>query len=149
MEITGNAGAVLQSKGVILHSITPGATVYEAIQQLAQKNVGALLVMEGARLMGMFTERDYTRKIALQGRQSRETLVAEVIGGDVISVTPHATVQECMRLMTVHRVRHLPVMENERVVGVLSIGDLVNWIITAQHATISHLENYIAGGYPG
>ena len=88
-------------------------------------------------------------RTVLQGRHSRDTLVGEIISSEVIWVTPKTQVQECMRLMTEHRVRHLPVLEGERVVGVLSIGDLVNWIITAQSATISHLESYIAGGYPG
>jgi len=149
MEITGTADAILQAKGRNIYSISPAATVFEAIQHLADKNVGALLVMESNRLLGVFSERDYTRKIALQGRQSRETLVGEIISDEVISVRPDTPVQECMRLMTDHRVRHLPVLDSERVVGILSIGDLVNWIITAQSAAISHLESYIAGGYPG
>ena len=149
MEITGTADAILQAKGRTIYAVPPGTTVFEAIQHFADKNVGALLVMDGARLLGVFSERDYTRKIALQGRHSRDTLVGEIISSEVIGVTPQTTVQECMRLMTAHRVRHLPVLEGERVVGVLSIGDLVNWIITAQSATISHLESYIAGSYPG
>ncbi len=149
MEITGTADAILQVKGHTIYAIPPGTTVFEAIQHFADKNVGALLVMDGARLLGVFSERDYTRKIALQGRHSRDTMVGEIISTDVIWVTPQTPVQECMQLMTEHRVRHLPVLEGERVVGVLSIGDLVNWIITAQSATISHLESYIAGGYPG
>jgi CBS domain-containing protein len=123
--------------------------VFEAIHQLAENNIGALLVMEQARLLGVFSERDYTRKIALQGRNSRETLVREVITDQVISVHPRTPIPECMRLMTDHRVRHLPVLDDEQVVGVLSIGDLVNWIISEQSAAIHHLESYIAGGYPG
>ena len=149
MEITGTADAILQVKGHNIYSIPPATTVFEAIQLLADKNIGALLVMDATRLLGVFSERDYTRKIALQGRQSRATLVGEIISSQVIWVQPQTPVQECMRLMTDHRVRHLPVLDGERVVGVLSIGDLVNWIITAQSATISHLESYIAGGYPG
>jgi CBS domain-containing protein len=149
MDITGTADAILQVKGNSIHAISPGTTVFEAIQHFADKNIGALLVMDGPRLLGVFSERDYTRKIALQGRNSRDTLVGEIISLDVIRVTPQTPVQECMQLMTEHRVRHLPVLEGERVIGVLSIGDLVNWIITAQSATISHLESYIAGGYPG
>jgi CBS domain-containing protein len=149
MEITGTADAILQAKGHAIHAVPPGTTVFEAIQHLADKNVGALLVMDGPRLLGIFSERDYTRKIALQGRHSRDTLVGEIISTEVISTTPQTTVTECMRLMTEHRVRHLPVLDGGRVIGVLSIGDLVNWIITAQSATISHLESYISGGYPG
>ena len=149
MEITGTADTLLQSKGRAIYAISPEATVFEAIQQLAQNNIGALLVMERTRLIGVFSERDYTRKIALQGRNSRVTLVREVITGEIISVDRQTPVPECMRLMTEHRVRHLPVLDGESVAGVLSIGDLVNWIISEQRATIHHLESYIAGGYPG
>ena len=149
MEITGTADTLLQAKGRTIHAVSPSTTVFEAIQQLADKNIGALLVMDGTRLLGVFSERDYTRKVALQGRNSRETQVEEVTSRDVVSVSPATSVPECMRLMTEHRVRHLPVLDGEQVVGVLSIGDLVNWIITEQNATINHLESYIVGGYPG
>ncbi len=149
MEITGTADGLLQNKGRAIYAISPDATVFEAIEQLAEKNIGALLVTEGARLIGVFSERDYARKIALQGRNSRETRVREIITGQVISVQPRTSVPECLRLMTEHRVRHLPVIDNEQIVGLLSIGDLVNWIISEQRATIHHLESYIAGGYPG
>lgn len=149
MEITGTVSSLLESKGRVVHAVAPDVTVFEAIRQLAEKNIGALLVMEEGRLAGLFSERDYTRKVALLGRNSRETRVREVISGQVITVTGSATVHECLRLMTERRVRHLPVLQDGQVAGVVSIGDLVNWVISAQRATINQLENYIAGGYAG
>ncbi len=138
--------ALLHHKGTALCSIAPEATVFEAIQLMADKNIGSLLVMSGDRLVGMFTERDYTRKIALQGKTSKATRVDEVLSSKIISVTPDHTVEECMRLMTENRVRHLPVLANNKVTGLVSIGDLVNWTISAQDATIAQMEQYIAGG---
>lgn len=138
--------ALLHHKGAALWSIAPEATVFEAIKLMADKNIGSLLVMSGDRLVGVFTERDYTRKIALQGKRSKETQVREILSGKIVSVTPHQTVEECMRLMTENRVRHLPVLENGKAIGVVSIGDLVNWTISAQDAAIAQMEQYIAGG---
>jgi CBS domain-containing protein len=112
---------------------------------MADKNIGSLLVMSGDRLVGVFTERDYTRKIALQGKTSKATQVREILSGKIVSVTPHQTVEECMRLMTENRVRHLPVLESGKIVGVVSIGDLVNWTISAQDAAIAQMEQYISG----
>ncbi len=149
MEVTGTTAAILEVKGRDVFTTRPDATVYDAIQQLADRNVGALLVMDGERLIGVFSERDYTRKVALHGRSSRDTLVEEVITGRLVVVTPATPVPDCMRLMVENRVRHLPVVEEGRVVGVISIGDLVNYIIHAQQATIDQLHSYIAGGYPG
>ena len=137
--------ALLHHKGTALWSIAPEATVFEAIKLMADKNIGSLLVMSGDRLVGVFTERDYTRKMALQGKRSKETQVREILSGKIISVTPHQTVEECMRLMTENRVRHLPVLENGKAIGVVSIGDLVNWTISAQDATIAQMEQYISG----
>ena len=116
---------------------------------MAEKNVGALLVMKQGKLIGVISERDYTRKIALKGRSSKETPVGEILSSDIISATPHSTIEECMRLMTVNRVRHLPVLEGEMVQGIVSIGDLVNWIITAQNLAINQLESYITGQFTG
>ncbi len=149
METIGTAESILQTKSREVFAVPPETTVYEAIRQLSERNVGALLVMEGSRLLGVFSERDYTRKIALQGRNSRETSVGEIVSCEIVSASPDSSISECMKLMTSNRVRHLPVMRGDRVVGVLSIGDLVNWIIRTQDATICSLENYIAGGYPG
>jgi len=138
--------ALLHHKGTALWSIAPEATVFEAIKLMADKNIGSLLVMSGDRLVGVVTERDYTRKIALQGKTSKATRVSEILSSKVISVTPDRTVEECMRLMTENRVRHLPVVENDTVTGLVSIGDLVNWTISAQDAAIAQMEQYIAGG---
>lgn len=149
MEITGTAAAILETKGREVYGISPDATVFEAIQQLAARNIGALLVLDQGRLIGFFSERDYTRKVALQGRSSKETRVREVISGRVVVVAPATPIPECMRLMTSNRIRHLPVLEGDQVLGVISIGDLVNFIMGAQRATIEQLHSYIAGGYPG
>jgi len=148
MEVIGTISAVLKHKGSAVWSISPEATVFEAIQAMADRNVGALLVTEDTRLVGIISERDYTRKVALLGRSSKETRVREIITSPVIDVNPGHTVQECMRLMTEHRVRHLPVLEGDQIVGVVSIGDLVNWTISAQSAALSQLHNYITGEYP-
>ena len=149
MTTTFPISAILQQKGRNIWSIDADATVFEAIKLMAHKNIGALLVMSGERLTGIFSERDYTRKIALQGRSSKQTKVKEIISVPVISVTPNHSIDDCMRLMTEHRIRHLPVLEGEKVVGVISIGDLVNWIISTQNATIRQMEEYISGGYLG
>jgi CBS domain-containing protein len=149
MEIIGTISAILDRKGTAIWSIPPDTTVFDAIHLMADKNVGALLVMSGDKLVGVVSERDYTRKIALKGKSSRDTAVREIISTPVISATPSHTVEECMRLMTSHRVRHLPVLEGEKLVGVVSIGDLVNWIISAQSEAIHQLETYIHGQYPG
>jgi CBS domain-containing protein len=148
MKITGHVGALLSSKSPALHTIAPEATVFDAIKLMADKNVGALVVMAGDELLGMISERDYTRKVALQGRSSKETKVREIISAKVITVTPSYTVEECMRLMTEHRVRHLPVLENGKLQGIVSIGDLVNWTIFAQNAALEQMEQYIHGGLP-
>ncbi len=144
----GTIGEILHNKGTGVWSIVPDATVYEAIKMMADKNVGALLVTDKGRLIGIISERDYTRKVALRGKSSRQTSVREILSGQVINVTPAHTVEDCMRLMTDHRVRHLPVLERDQVVGVVSIGDLVNYIISAQTSTIHQLQTYITG-YPG
>ena len=149
MTITGSLSAVLSHKGAHVWSISPEATVFDAIELMDEKNVGALPVMDRNRLVGIISERDYTRKVALKGKASKQTLVKEIMFSPVISVSPDQTVEEGLRIMTEHRVRHLPVLDGEQMVGIVSIGDLVNWTISAQTATISHLESYIAGQYPG
>ena len=139
---------LLHHKGAAIWSIAPGATVFEAIKLMSERNIGSLLVTSDERLIGIFTERDYTRKIALHGKSSKQTLVKEILSRDVVTVTPEDSVERCMKLMTEKRVRHLPVMDGAKVVGVISIGDLVNWIISTQDATIEQMERYIAGGVP-
>ena len=148
MNPNATVSEILNQKGSNAWSISPNATVFEAIQMLADKNVGALLVTEGDKLVGIISERDYTRKVVLKGRSSRDTAVKEILSGRVIHVQPSQTIEECMRLMTGHHIRHLPVLDGEKIVGVVSIGDLVNWIISAQSSTIQQLQTYIAG-YPG
>jgi CBS domain-containing protein len=137
--------ALLHHKGSKVWHISPEATVFDAIQLMADKNIGALPVLSGARLAGIFTERDYTRKVALAGKTSKQTSVKEILSPDVITVAPDEPVEECMRLMTEHRIRHLPVLQNDEMVGIISIGDLVNWTISMQDAAISQMENYING----
>ena len=149
MEIISTVGEVLKHKGHQTWSVTPDATVFDTIQMMAEKNIGAILVMEGDKLIGIVSERDYTRKVILKGKSSKTTTVREVLSSSIVSVTPNDTVEHCMQLMTDKRVRHLPVLENDRVVGMVSIGDLVNWIINVQRQTIQQLRGYISGQYPG
>lgn len=144
---TGSIHEILDYKGNAVWTVSPDNTVFEAIQLMSDKNVGALLVTERGRLIGIVSERDYTRKVALKGKTSKDLRVREIISGEVVSVTPQHTVEECLRLMTENRVRHLPVLDGESINGVVSIGDLVNWIISAQGTTIQQLETYISG-YP-
>lgn len=136
---------ILLYKGRQAFSISPEATVFEAIEMMAAKNIGALLVTENSKLVGIISERDYTRKVALKGKSSKETPVREILSGQIVQVTPAHTVEECMRLMTDYRIRHLPVLEGDRIAGVVSIGDLVNAIISAQSTTIHQLQTYISG----
>ncbi len=147
MTPVGSIREILNHKGSAVWTIAPDATVFDAIQLMAETNIGALLVTQEGKLVGIFSERDYTRKVALKGRASKETRVREVLSGHVIHVTPNHTVDECLRLMTEHRVRHLPVLDGEKIAGVISIGDLVNWVISAQSSTIHQLQTYITG-YP-
>lgn len=142
----GTVADVLRSKAdSTVHSIRPDATVFEAVQLLAQKNIGALLVMEDGRIVGIVTERDYARKIALLDRSSKQTRLREIMSGQVMYVRPEQSCEECMALMTENRVRHLPVMSDGRLIGLISIGDLVKHIISEQQFVIDQLEHYISG----
>jgi len=145
---TGNISEILNHKGTTVWATSPDTMVFDAIQLMADKNIGALLVTDKGKLVGILSERDYTRKIALKGRSSKQTAVKEILSGQVIHVSPSHTVEDCMRLMTDHRIRHLPVLDGDKVLGIISIGDLVNWIISVQTTTIHQLQTYIAG-YPG
>lgn len=149
MKTTYPISSLLHAKTSALWTIAPEATVFEAIKLMADKNIGSLLVMSGGRLSGIFTERDYTRKIALQGKSSKQTQVWEIMPKEIITVTPDDSVESCMKLMTEKRVRHLPVVEGGNLVGIISIGDLVNCIISTQNAAIEQMEQYIAGGVAG
>jgi CBS domain-containing protein len=149
MEIAGTVGRILERKGSSsVWSISSDAMVYDAIKLMAQKNVGALLVIDNNRLAGIISERDYTRKVILQGKSSKETPVGEIMTRELVTAEPNENITECMRVMTERRVRHLPVLTGSEVIGVVSIGDLLKYLISAQDATIDHLERYIAGTYP-
>lgn len=139
-----NARHLLQGKDGAIHAIVPGDSVLEAIRRMAEHHIGALLVMEGDRLVGILSERDYARKVILKDRSSRDTRVADIMSSPVITVPPDATLDACMRTVTDRRVRHLPVVEGERVLGVLSIGDLVKAVIDAQAREIEQLQSYIS-----
>ena len=140
--------SLLRTKGRVIWSIGPEETVFRAIELMSEKQIGCLVVLVGGQLAGIVSERDYARKVILRGRSSQETRVREIMTTPALFVTPEKTVADAMRIMTNRRVRHLPVLEGDNVVGMLSIGDLVNWVITAQQQTIKHLHNYIAGNYP-
>lgn len=144
-EMMTTVGTVLRQKSAEVLSIAPDASVYDAIEVMAEKAVGALLVMERGELLGIVSERDYARKIILQGRHSKETLVSEIMSSPVVSVTRQNTVAECLRIITDRHFRHLAVVEHGKVIGVVSIGDLVNCIMTEQEQTIRHLHAYISG----
>ncbi|HXI69141.1 MAG TPA: CBS domain-containing protein [Verrucomicrobiae bacterium] len=138
--------SLLHHKGSAVWSVSPDTTVFDAIKLLADRNIGALPVLSGGSLVGIITERDYTRKIALQGKSSKDTQVREIMSSQVVCVSPEESIEECMRLMTENRVRHLPVVEQGKLLGIISIGDLVNWIISSQNSAIEQMEQYIAGG---
>src|SRR6186713_2162006 len=147
MNVTGTIDAILNQKSEDIWSVEPDATVYEAVAKMAEKNVGALVVMEDEILVGIISERDYTRKVMLRGKRSRETQVSEIMSTHLTTVGPKESVDHCLQYMTDKRVRHLPVVDHGKLCGVISIGDLVKHVISVQSATLDHLERYISGGY--
>ncbi|MEO6519986.1 MAG: CBS domain-containing protein [Pseudoxanthomonas sp.] len=135
---------LLGSKTPEVHAVAPGDSVFDAIRLMAEKGIGAVLVLDGSRLAGIVSERDYARKVVLHGRSSSETPVHEIMTADVFTVSPHHTVEHCMQMVTEHRIRHLPVVENDGVIGVISIGDLVKAVIEDQKVQLDQLQRYIA-----
>ena len=149
MNLVDTVRLVLKQKGQNVWHVSPDGFVYDAIEMMAEKHVGALMVVSEGRLVGVVSERDYARKVILQGKSSREIQVKEIMTSPAIFVTPEQTVEDGMRIMTDKHIRHLPVVEDGILLGVVSIGDLVKWMISAQQHTISQLHNYITSQYPG
>ena len=147
MNVSGTIEVILNQKKREIWSIAPDATVYDAVALMAEKNIGALVVVENGDLVGIISERDYTRKVMLRGKRSRETLVREIMSTQLTTVDPKQSVDDCLRFMTEKRIRHLPVVKDGEICGVISIGDLVKHVISAQSATLDQLERYISGGY--
>ncbi|MDT7810418.1 MAG: hypothetical protein QOH35_6025 [Acidobacteriaceae bacterium] len=148
MRVVDPVSFILRKKGTDVWSVPSDATVYDAMKMMADKDVGALLIMDGSQFVGVVSERDYARKVILQGRSSKETPVREIATETLITITPECSVDEAMRLITTNRIRHLPVVHEGKVQGMISIGDLVQWISFAQDQTIEQLEHYIEGKYP-
>jgi CBS domain-containing protein len=148
MNLVDAIESVLKHKDQSVWSVAPEAWIYDAIEMMANKHVGALLVISSDKLVGIISERDYARKVILQGKSSKQTQVREIMTSPVIFVGPAHTVEDCMKIMTNNRIRHLPVVDNEKVLGVVSIGDLVKWIVSAHQETIQELQHYISGSYP-
>ena len=143
IEVSGKVSSILaQKKAPTVWSIGPNAMVFDAIRLMDEKNVGALPVVDNGKLVGIVSERDYMRKVILKGRSSKDTPVSDIVTKQVLTVNPTNSVTECMRIMTERRVRHLPVLEGTELVGILSIGDVLNWLLSAQKATIENLERY-------
>jgi CBS domain-containing protein len=141
----GSVAVILKKKGYDVYTITPEATVFEALQLMADKNIGCLVVQKDGEIVGIISERDYARKIILKGRFSKDVKVSEIMTTEVLRIDPDEDIERCMELMTYHRARHLPVFENDRLIGIISVGDIVKAIIEKQEETIKQLENYIKG----
>ena len=148
MRVFDPVSFILHKKGTNVWSVPSDSTVYDAMKMMADKDVGALLIMDGDQLVGIVSERDYARKVVLQGRSSKDTLVRDISSDTLVTITPDCSVDEAMRLITTNRIRHLPIVCDGKVHGMISIGDLVQWISFAQDQTIEQLEHYIQGKYP-
>ena len=142
-------GQLLEAKGKDIWSISPHVTVFEALRIMAKKDIGALLVIDKEKLVGIFSERDYAQKVILKGKSSKDTNVGELMTTEVFYIDPKNTLHECMAIMTVKHIRHMPVLENDQLIGMLTLGDVVKQIISEQEFTIRELEKYISGGYDG
>ena len=138
---------LLNAKGKQIWSVEPKATIFQALEIMSEKGIGALLVMEDGKLTGIFSERDYARKVILKGKSSKETPVGELMTKKVFYIDSQKTINDCMAMMTAKRIRHVPVIEDNQVMGIVTIGDVVNQIISEQEVTINHLENYITGSH--
>ncbi len=149
MELHGTVYDLLHNKSGKVWTTSPRETVYEALHLMGEKNIGALVAIENDQVIGVLSERDYSRKVVLQGRTSRDTLVGEIVSCPAITVTSKDSIEKCMELMTGKRIRHLPVVDEGSLVGLISIGDLVSWVMQSQRHTIQQLQGYISGDYPG
>ena len=149
MEIHGTVYDILHNKSGEIHTTSPGDSVYDAIRLMGEQNIGALVVLDQGEVVGILSERDYSRKVVLQGRTSRDTRVGEIISKPAIVVGRRDSIETCMQLMTSNRIRHLPVIDEDRLIGLISIGDLVSWVMQSQRHTIEQLQGYISGEYPG
>lgn len=149
MEIHGTVYDILHNKVGEIWTTCPEDTVYDAIRQMGERNIGALVAVKAGVVVGVLSERDYSRKVVLQGRTSRDTKVGEILSSPAITVRSRDGIEKCMQLMTGNRIRHLPVVDDDRLVGLISMGDLVSWVMSSQHHTIQQLQGYISGDYPG
>ncbi len=140
----GKVKDILDSKGYVVHSVTPTTTVYSAIEQMCQKNIGGLLIVENDRLAGIFTERDYARKLILKGKSSKETPIRDLMTANPIAVSPQTSIEDCMQIMSDKHIRHLPVTDGPKILGMISIGDVVTFVMQEQKSIIAHLESYIS-----
>jgi len=149
MEIHGTVYDLLHNKSGQIWTTNTSDTVYEAIHLMGEKNIGALVAVEDGQVIGVLSERDYSRKVVLQGRTSRDTLVGDILSRPAITVHSKDSIETCMQLMTGKRIRHLPVVDDGQLIGLVSIGDLVSWVMQSQRHTIQQLQGYISGDYPG
>ena len=149
MELHGTVYDLLHNKTGEIWTTRPEDSVYDAIRTMGEKNIGALVAIEDGEVIGVLSERDYSRKVVLQGRTSRDTRVGEILSRPAITVRSRDSIEKCMELMTGNRIRHLPVVDDGRLVGLISIGDLVSWVMQSQRHTIQQLQGYISGDYPG